>query len=191
MKVSRVNFPGICCSDMSPRANLYFNDRVFSFDVTAAMLVSPINPPGIELYSYANVFFGLGWRSSLFRSSLITWMKTLYCATPLLGRFWSMMFFNLKSVRHVASVWTTQVFCRSKMSLQYLSSYSLRSANGILLSPSIIKTRKTLGYRAFQVAAPQLWNALPLELRQNTNISSFKRCLKTHLFRSAFQRAQF
>ena len=60
-------------------------------------------------------------------------------------------------------------------------------AKGILLSPSIIKTRKTLGDRAFQVAAPQLWNALPLELRQNTNISSFKRCLKTHLFRSAFQ----
>ena len=54
------------------------------------------------------------------------------------------------------------------------SAYSLRSANGILLSPSIIKTRKTLGDRAFQVAAPQLWNALPLELRQNTNISSFK-----------------
>ena len=42
--------------------------RVFSRDVTAAMLVSlnkgtaamlvsPTNPPGIELYSYANVFF--------------------------------------------------------------------------------------------------------------------------------------
>ena len=42
--------------------------RVFSRDVTAAMLVSlnkgtvalwvsPINPPGIELYSCANVFF--------------------------------------------------------------------------------------------------------------------------------------
>ena len=73
------------------------------------------------------------------------------------------------------------------ISIKAQSAYSLRSANGILLSPSIIKTHKTLGDRAFQVAAPQLWNALPLELRQNTNISSFKRCLKTHLFRSAFQ----
>ena len=27
---------------------------------TAAMLVSPRNPPGIELYSYANVFFCFG-----------------------------------------------------------------------------------------------------------------------------------
>ena len=30
---------------------------VFSRDVTSAMLVFAINPPGIELYSYANVFF--------------------------------------------------------------------------------------------------------------------------------------
>ena len=45
--------------------------RVFSRDVTAAnlvslnkgtaaMLVSQSNPPGIELYSYANVFFCFG-----------------------------------------------------------------------------------------------------------------------------------
>ena len=27
---------------------------------TEAMLVSPINPPGIELFSYANVFFCFG-----------------------------------------------------------------------------------------------------------------------------------
>ena len=27
---------------------------------TAAMLVSPTNPPGIELYSYADVFFCFG-----------------------------------------------------------------------------------------------------------------------------------
>ena len=28
---------------------------------TAAMLVSPTNPPGIELYSYASVFFCFSW----------------------------------------------------------------------------------------------------------------------------------
>ena len=50
------------------------NHRAFSRDVTAAMLVSlnkttaamllsPINPPGIELYSYANVFFCFGWKT--------------------------------------------------------------------------------------------------------------------------------
>ena len=50
------------------------DSRVFSRDVTvamlvtlnkgmAAMLVSPINPPGIELYSYANVFFCFSWKT--------------------------------------------------------------------------------------------------------------------------------
>ena len=41
---------------------------------TAAMLVSQTNPQGIELYSYAKVFFCFGWKTC----SLITWVKTLY-----------------------------------------------------------------------------------------------------------------
>ena len=90
--------------------------------------------------------------------------------------------FAFKAIHGIAPPYISEL-----ISIKAQSAYSLRSAKGVLLSPSIIKTRKTLGDRAFQVAAPQLWNALPLELRQNTNISSFKRCLKTHLFRSAFQ----
>ena len=50
--------------------------RVFSHDViwamlvslnkgTAAMLVPSINPPGIELYCYANVFFCFGGKTRL------------------------------------------------------------------------------------------------------------------------------
>ena len=61
--------------------------RVFSCDVTAAMLVSlnkgtaamlvsPTNPLGIELYSYANSFFCFALKAC----SLITWVKTLYKA---------------------------------------------------------------------------------------------------------------
>ena len=59
--------------------------RVFSYDVTAAMLVSQINesaamlvsqtnPLGVELFSYANSFFC----SNKFASMLATWVKTLY-----------------------------------------------------------------------------------------------------------------
>ena len=81
--------------------------------------------------------------------------------------------FAFKAIHGIAPPYISEL-----ISIKAQSAYSLRSANGILLS---------LGDRAFQVAAPQLWNALPLELRQNTNISSFKRCLKTHPFRSAFQ----
>ena len=53
-----------------------FPNRVFSRDVTAAMLVSlnngtaamllcPTNPSGIELYYHANVFFCFGGKTSL------------------------------------------------------------------------------------------------------------------------------
>ena len=40
----------------------------------AAMLVSPTNPPGIELYYHANVFFYYGGKTRL----LITCVKALY-----------------------------------------------------------------------------------------------------------------
>ena len=43
-------------SDVSTELTLNSN-RVFSHDVTAAMLVSQTNPLGVELFSYANAFF--------------------------------------------------------------------------------------------------------------------------------------
>ena len=44
----------------------------------------------------------------------------------------------------------------------------------------------SVGDRAFVKAAPVLWNALPLQLRLCSSLSSFKRNLKTHLFASAY-----
>ena len=38
---------------------------VFSRDVTAAMLMYPTNPPGIELCYHANVFFCYGGKTRL------------------------------------------------------------------------------------------------------------------------------
>ena len=43
---------------------------------------------------------------------------------------------------------------------------------------------KTLGDRAFMVAAPRLWNSLPKELRAITNVNSFKAHIKTYLYRT-------
>ena len=59
--------------------------RVFSHDVTAAilvsqnnetaaMLVSQTSPVGVELFSYVNAFFC----SNKFTYMLATWVKTLY-----------------------------------------------------------------------------------------------------------------
>ena len=42
------------------------------------------------------------------------------------------------------------------------------------------------GERCFQRVGPKLWNELPLEIKSSTTIDSFKACLKTYLFKLAF-----
>ena len=61
----------------------------------------------------------------------------------------------------------------------------LRSSSSQILS--VPKTRLvSYGDRAFSSCAPRLWNSLPDELRDTTELSSFKRHLKTHLFNLSF-----
>ena len=64
--------------------------------------------------------------------------------------------------------------------------YRLRSSNQLLLCMPKGITKKTLGDRAFAVAAPRLWNSLPEELRSKSDINDFKRHLKAHFFTKAF-----
>jgi hypothetical protein len=62
---------------------------------------------------------------------------------------------------------------------------SLRSSNELLLN--IPKTRlNTYGDKAFQAAAPRLWNSLPLKIKQSSSTMAFKQALKTHLFKTAY-----
>ena len=49
------------------------------------------------------------------------------------------------------------------------------------------QTKKTMGDRAFQVAAPRLWNKLPRSARNTMNLESFKTLIKTFLFKESFQ----
>ena len=44
----------------------------------------------------------------------------------------------------------------------------------------------TYGDRAFSHTGPSVWNALPYDLRNMSNFESFKKHLKTHLFREHF-----
>ena len=37
-----------------------------------------------------------------------------------------------------------------------------------------IKSKKTLGDRAFMFAAPKLWNALPIDIRTTNTVEGFK-----------------
>jgi hypothetical protein len=48
------------------------------------------------------------------------------------------------------------------------------------------KFLRSFGDRCFTVATPKLWNELPKEIRDISSKSVFKTCLKTHLFKLAF-----
>ena len=61
----------------------------------------------------------------------------------------------------------------------------LRSADKMLLTSSSYNL-KSYGYRSFQVSAPVLWNSLPTSIRNIDCLTSFKRELKTYLFKLAF-----
>ena len=78
-------------------------------------------------------------------------------------------------------------YLKDLVSVLPVSRYQLRrNNNGILLERSQLRTKKTLGDRALSMAAPFLWNSLPLPIRQETSIDSFKRSVKTYLFKKAF-----
>ena len=67
----------------------------------------------------------------------------------------------------------------------YTPERNLRSADqGLLTVPP--SKKRTLGDRAFSVAAPTLWNSLPLAIRQLQTLDSFKAALKRHFFTLAF-----
>ncbi|XP_017330014.2 heterogeneous nuclear ribonucleoprotein A0a isoform X1 [Ictalurus punctatus] len=61
----------------------------------------------------------------------------------------------------------------------------LRSKDaGYLTVPRIVKA--TAGGRAFAYRAPQLWNSLPISVRDSDTVSVFKSRLKTYLFTQAY-----
>ena len=68
-----------------------------------------------------------------------------------------------------------------------VSKYNLRSSSdSTLLSYPNVKSKATLGEWAFLFAAPKLWNAVPRFIRESISIYTFKRKLKTHLFKKTF-----
>jgi len=73
----------------------------------------------------------------------------------------------------------------SDMISKYKPGRCLRSSNELLITSSTYNL-KTYGYRSFAVSAPTLWNSLPSELRNIDCFTTFKKELKTYLFKLAF-----
>jgi len=67
----------------------------------------------------------------------------------------------------------------------YTPSRSLRSSEGSML---VVPRTKSVCYgdRSFSVAGPTLWNTLPKNIRDVNNIETFRKYLKTYLFKKAY-----
>ena len=89
--------------------------------------------------------------------------------------------------------------CLNNMAPEYLSEmvtlrepnrHSLRMDNDfyILNQPPHPNLRTSDG--AFSVISPKLWNSLPYEIRCQSDLDTFKKALKTHLFELAFRDAK-
>ena len=78
------------------------------------------------------------------------------------------------------------LFPKSTITVSLKNSFAGFFAGRLLERPSA-KTKKTMGDRAFQVAAPLLWNKLPRSARNTMNLESFKTLIKTFLFKESFQ----
>jgi hypothetical protein len=61
----------------------------------------------------------------------------------------------------------------------------LRSASSALLQVPR-STHKTIGDRAFPVAAAKVWNGLPPSVTSSQSLLQFRRALKTELFRRSY-----
>ena len=67
---------------------------------------------------------------------------------------------------------------------RYTPSRNLRSATQSRLTCSSSSTQ--YGQRSFSVCATELWNNLPLHVKNSETLIQFKTCLKTYLFTMAF-----
>ena len=68
------------------------------------------------------------------------------------------------------------------------SAYSLRSNSSLFLDRPKGRMLSTLGTRSFYAAAPTLWNSLPVNIREITSLSIFKKKLKAYLFNLAYNK---
>uniref|UniRef100_A0A8C7YRZ5 Reverse transcriptase domain-containing protein n=1 Tax=Oryzias sinensis TaxID=183150 RepID=A0A8C7YRZ5_9TELE len=87
---------------------------------------------------------------------------------------------TFKALHNLAPPYLTDLLQR------HTPSRSLRSSDANLLSLPCRTKRRNWGDRAFSIAAPTLWNTLPQHLRDCTDLPVFKKSLKTHLFKIAF-----
>ena len=98
---------------------------------------------------------------------------------PITQRIWfKVLLLTFKAIHKLSPVYLQELISK------YSPSRKVRSSDAMLLERHSYNL-KTYGSRAFRVAAPELWNKLPREIKLCDDIDSFKKKLKTYLFNIA------
>ena len=122
----------------------------------------------------------------------LVWQESKYChITPLLRSLhWlpvrHRIDFKILLLTYKAIMGLAPIYIKELVTVKQQGKYSLRSNSGLLLQPPSFKSSVTLGDRSFAVAAPKLWNSLPLSVRNRASFATFKKSVKTFLFGKAF-----
>ena len=102
-----------------------------------------------------------------------------FCFPELCTVQFKILLLTFKSLNGLAPVYIDEMIQR------YVPNRKLRSSSAFLLKQNKWNL-KSYGFRTFTVAAPFLWNSLPLEVKSSPSLNIFKSKLKTHLFKCAF-----
>jgi hypothetical protein len=92
--------------------------------------------------------------------------------------------FKIALLTYKVRLTSTPSYLSSTLTSKRQSGYSLRSSSVPQLTIPRVKTE--FARRAFRVAAPQIWNDLPVNVQSSQSVTVFKSRLKTFLFNCAF-----
>ena len=122
------------------------------------------------------LFAGLGWRDHV--TSAMRELHYLPVVYRIKYKFNVLMFASVNGR------------CPNYISEVLVATSSLPGRSSLRSSTSgaydVPRTRTEFGKRAFSIAGPRTWYDLPITLRQHTEIGHFKRTLKTHYFKAAY-----
>ena len=124
---------------------------------------------------------------------VICWVPRFDRITPILIKLhWLPIKFRIqfkvsllvhKALGGIASSYLTEL-----LQVKTAGRYAVRTNNQLLLQVPRTKCL-TFGDRSFSVAAPKIWNGLPLDIKQSTSVDCFKSTLKSFLFRLAYEQS--
>ena len=132
------------------------------------------------------------------QTALVLWLiRVLFCSVVCvfdqnllmvvnISRFWSKTHATEQNSTHIPCIVSPSKLLLSCIRISTVDARRTSVTLSCLLRPTRMYARTQFGRRAFSVAGPDIWNSLPATIRTIDSHPVFRRALKTHLFRSAF-----